>query len=207
MDRDEYWEINQICTVEKRNFLTLSEFYPTEALTHVWSVKNGKPTEQSISKTGDNLTLWNEYYVSLDCSAYDSFTDDIGLSIGHTFKPYYFYWDENAEGFKEFGGLSINESQFSELDGGTEILALIKSKNYLVTDIFYRENFLFNINFTFNGNNENVTLWYDPQSARVSFDSAFANADGSLNLSKASREGINKAAIAPDIAVYPKSLP
>lgn len=65
-------------------------------------------------------------------SAYDACSD----GTGHTWKLYYFYFDEQIQDFREYGGVEITQEQFSAFAGGADVLEKIAAENGIVTSIY-----------------------------------------------------------------------
>jgi len=113
--------------------------------------------------------------------------DMMSDGTGRTVKPYWLYYDN---GFHEYGGIEITQSQLLEFDGADNILKQIKVDDGVIKNILYRENHIININYQImEGMNRYISLKYDDMSVSV-----LQTDDGS---------GVYLAALLPDIATYP----
>jgi Antirepressor regulating drug resistance, predicted signal transduction N-terminal membrane component len=174
-------------------------FYLEEAsggsgsLSHVWSVKKGRPYE--LEHAGQML----EYAGNLQFYTYPSAFDLKPDGTGHTWKRYYLYFDETTGTFKEYGGISISKADLLKRKGASEILDDIRNKGYKITDIFYRENGIININYNDGTYNLNITLTIKNKSVSLDEQSSIENPNYDQG-------GIYKNAIFKDIATYPKNF-
>ncbi len=118
-------------------FYTIELSFGTVSYSGIYGVKDGKWYEDdfsekvsSIKQTGVNS------FTGIDEGHYDAFYDENGNEAGgHTFKPYYFYYDG---GFKEYGGIEITREEFLELDGADAILYTLESRGAEIKNIIYR---------------------------------------------------------------------
>ena len=124
-----------------------------------------------------------EFYMYL--SAFDIMTD----GTGHTYKPYYFFLDDDLV-MKEYGGIEISEQDLRMFKGADEILAEREGKGYRLINIIYRANHIININFRDGSRNRYVTVRYDDDSV------TFIEED----------DGHYEPAGNPSIAVYPEGF-
>ena len=189
-EKSGYLIANQIYTFGTHKFVILSEWYQTGDLAYIYGVKNGKPYKSDISKHGGEFTQTDNINFTMVHSTYDAVFMD-GIEIGHTWKEYYFYWDESSESFKEYGGIKITETQLLKCGGAQSIIDEIKSSGNIIGDIFYRANNIINVNYSYDGNNLNAVLLLE---------------NGAVT-QKYIQEGVYSAALIPDVAVYPKSFP
>lgn len=200
-EMNSYWEINEVYVFGTHKFVVLSEYVTTGDVARVWGVRNGRPEEQSISGIGGNFSKIDDKNLTLTHSTYDSSLD----GTGHTWKPYYFYWDENSLCFKEYGGIRISEAQLAKIDNATAILNAIKQdESGKITEIYYRGNDIININYIFtneNGTwNANTTLICDNGKLQKPINTETGE-DNSLN------GGIYQAEMNARIATYPDRFP
>ncbi|MEG2204727.1 MAG: hypothetical protein RRY21_06165, partial [Oscillospiraceae bacterium] len=64
-------------------------------------------------------------------SAYDGFDD----GTGHTWKPYWFYWDD---GLREYGGIEMTPEQLAGFEGGQAALDAVAAEQGVVKSLYYR---------------------------------------------------------------------
>ncbi len=94
---------------------------------------------------GDQTAPWaGDSFISVH-STYDSEYDkDVGVTLGHTWKPYYFYFKDGK--IFEHNGKKITSSRFSRYVNAENILKKYK-KMGKVKSILYRSNGLIHINY------------------------------------------------------------
>ncbi len=225
----EVWYINDSKALRLETGLSFSEDNPTDttflwtydnitifkcedvpggssSISYAWYVKDGKPFP--LANSGMNLTyLGNGQFITIE-EAFDSVITD-GTSAGHTYKPYYLYWE--GDKLKEYGGIKITQQELLKQKGAKAILDVIKNSGYTIDDIYSRENNIININYHTgdknNGRFDNVTLRYDKKTyVPILVSSSAGNSQtahfNKSNLSKFSYGGIYKAALFPNIATY-----
>ena len=115
------------------------------------------------------LTKFDDYTLCVTVDRYNSTTfGDDRTGPGHTWIPYYFYWDENSAAFREYGGIDVTEESFANVKGSADILDFISGNGYEIREIFYRENGVVNLNVYKDGfddpsarENYIITLLYD----------------------------------------------
>lgn len=131
------------------------EWYGGSAsVSKVWRVDSGAPVQVDISglnsfRHGEG----NEYYATLD--AFDGSSD----GTGHTWKRYYFYY-ENGQLY-EYGGIYISMEELLEFDGAQAIIDAAYNEGREIDNIIYRGNGIININTHKGQSNGNMTLRYD----------------------------------------------
>ena len=201
-----YWEINKTYTFGTREVVVLSKFFQTGSSALVWAVKNGKPYEESgISHRGGTFTRLDGNDFALQHDTYDASFD----GTGHTYKWYWFYWDEQTDSFKEYGGREIEYEQFSKCKGAEAVLNAIDEADCAVREIYYRANGIININYVnyeFESN-YNVTLQLKGDTVTLQ---SFADGAASFStdrLALSNQDGVYAAALTHDIATYPEELP
>lgn len=131
--------------------------------TELWTVRDGKPVNESelfhgyqVVYRGENER--NEFEVWVD--AYDMTCEKGGFSsgedmwTGHTYKPYFWYYDSDADQIRKYGGKSISKEDFAKLSG-TNIPEEIEAEGYTVGEIIRWDNDIVTINYHYE------TLWED----------------------------------------------
>ncbi|MCL2298938.1 MAG: hypothetical protein FWC27_02175 [Firmicutes bacterium] len=175
-------------TFGQHKFAVLDEYRTTGGYVHVWGVHGGKPRLESISGVGGGFTQLDGNNFTLYHSTYDIDETD-GVSTGHTWKNYWFLWD--GENFREHGGVPLAEKELRKLGGAAEVLDGIDG---VVGEIFYRGSCgVVNVNYTVPGREGSVTNHYVTLQLK----------DGRAAMLEEG-EGRYQAALAPEIAVYPK---
>ena len=103
-----------------------------------WIFKSGKA--KKVSVPGNTIAYSGKNKFVCIKEAFDLCSD----GTGHTYNPYYFYW--NGSKLIEYGGLKISQKQLKKVSGGTKILNEIK-KEGTVKNIYYRSNKVINVNY------------------------------------------------------------
>jgi hypothetical protein len=146
-----------------RRFALFNEAYVTALVSHIYYVDGNKPVESAISGIGDFYVGGDPTEINMTLSAYDNFCDftegdeSSYMWTGHTWKPYYFHYDESSKDYKEYGAVSISEDELAEIVG-TDLASEIKAEGYQVDNIYKRENGLVNVNYSKVVNNDDGTL-------------------------------------------------
>ena len=195
-DYDNNYQFIQKYEYKDNKFVVVKEWYTTGDLAYFWYVKNGQYVYDS--KASGKLCFFSpdgDYEWFTGChSTYDSTTS----GSGHTWKPYYYYFDN---GLKEYGGISITESQLAQITNGESVVAEVK-KHGAISSIIARGNGIVNINYTSGGYNKNLTLLYCDNTINYVNLNYYSN-DAFEN---AVDSGVYKTAYIPEIAVYPDKI-
>ena len=201
-----YYDISRIYTFGTHAVVTLSKFYQTGDLALVWAVKDGKPYEETgISSKGGT-------FARLDANDFAMWHDTYDLSFdgtGHTYKWYWFYWDEQSASFKEYGGRVIEYGQFLKCKGAQAVLDAIDAADCAVREIFYRDNGIININYVDyeDETNHNATLRLKGDTVTLQAAQAGVAGEATDSLEDSDQGGVYAKALLPDIAAYPSKLP
>lgn len=193
-----------ILDLEESKFFVINKYFTTGNISYVFGIKNRKPYQPSISGKGMSL---GKTGVDNDIIMLHS-TYDIYNNTGHTWKPYYFFWDGD---FKEYGGIEITENDLLKCNGAKEILGIISNKGYSIKNIIYRNNDIININcFDSEYSNINISLKLMGNNIRLInaerdfkdyhfFDANFVN--------NMFYNGTYQTYLIPEIVVYPTKFP
>ena len=194
-----YWSTPDVFLFGNYSFVTFEEFYGTAGTnTHIWGVQNGEPYQPNISGKIRGLSF-NEF------NEIEGIDDEFDASkcgdepmTGHTWKPYYFYFDGKT--FREYGGIIISENDLLKIKGTNIILDKIHNSSYSISSILYRENGVININIFLE---EDACITYRNINLRCSEDgyTIIPYSNDSYDL------GIYKIASIPAIATYPEKFP
>lgn len=125
---------------------------------------------------------------------------------GHGFLYYWYFWDESAERFREFGAIPITREQLSEFNGAAGILDMIEQENGQITEILYRANHIININYGVEAEEGTIsrhtyTLQYDNDSVSI-----LPECSGTYFNDQLTNGGTYQNASIPEIAVYPEEF-
>jgi len=186
-----YWGLINVYAFGKNKFAVLNHYATTGGLVNIWGVKNGKPHREKISGIGGGFTQLDGNSFTLYHSTYD-FDETGGVSTGHTWKNYWFFWDGRA--FHEYGGVNITEAQLRKCDGAAEVLDAIVEKGETIGGIFYRGNGIINVNHS-----------KRHESGRSNYFTTLLLHGTSVTVVETEDPGgFYLPALAPGIAVYPK---
>ncbi len=146
-----------------KTFYMIDECYVTARPTHVWEVVDGRPVENAISRMG-NLVDSGDLQFTVTIDAYDGFAD----GTGHTWKPYYFYYDELKDCFTAYGEEEISIDVFADACGfnlyqemaaeGCEIINCIRRDNGIWTVNYKVDDRYDNVNWN-NNTGEFIDVW------------------------------------------------
>ena len=167
----------------------------------MFAVVDGKITEVTVSYGFRGGYLENEdlYGIALSFDTMGRNTD----GFGHTYKQYYFYWDENSQSFKEYGAIEITQDQFLKCKGAKEILDEAKNKGYVINDILYRGNGIININYVIDDYDlDNINLMLESDGSLTVLHDGYSGIDGNNGFG-----GNYELAACPEIAIYPYKFP
>lgn len=190
-DERDYWGLISVYAFGKSKFAVLNQYATTGGYVSVWGVHGGKPRQESVSGAGGGFTQLDDSNFTLWHSTYDMMFDaEFGTGIGHTWKNYWFFWD--GQRFHEYGGVPLAEAELRKLGGAAEVLGGIEGA---IGDIFYRgTNGIINVNYTVTQGEGDVSNYYVTLQLK----------DGKVTVLEED-SGVYQAALAPDIAVYPKT--
>lgn len=195
-----YWTSPRAFSVDNRTFVVFEEFYTTGSLTYLWGVLNEKPYQPNISGKGNGLYINEFNEIEITDSVYDcAFDKNLGFSIGHTWKKYYFYFDGNS--FREYGGIIINVDDLLRIPGVDLIVDEIYNNLCIIDSIYYRNNGIININISKEDDSSinyyNITLRYNGEKWKFVQSEFEKNYDGGIYLKE----------LIPSSATYPDKYP
>lgn len=145
-DEKNFTNVFQLFDFGNRKYVGLSEWYVTARVTYLYTVKDGEAVEDNMSGVGD-MAISESSEVSVLLSAYDSIYDpEMDGYIGHSWKPYYFYYDENTDAIVEYIGKEITEEDAVKICG-ENIIEEIEKEGYTIGKIYSRPNGILNINY------------------------------------------------------------
>lgn len=128
-----------------KKFAFFDEYYVSEAISHVFEIKNGKPVETNISMIGD-VFVSEDGEVTITYSAYNGMYDKtMGFMIGHTWLPYYFYYDKDKGEFVENAGRALKYDEVNDCCG-FDLMGQITDDENLFYNAFIRTNGILTIN-------------------------------------------------------------
>ncbi|MDR0884346.1 MAG: hypothetical protein LBN05_07070 [Oscillospiraceae bacterium] len=204
IDDDNSWQQNEVLTFGTHSFLMMRSGSYAHWGYPMWGVKNGQAFSLNFPEGGGYFDKVDNKNLNIIHSTWDVLYDvKTKEGAGHTWKPYYLYWDTSSASFKEYGGIPLTVEQLRKAKGADAILAQMEERGEVVGDIYYRANGIINVNFHEPGKGKlsrsHVTLRLKGNTVTVVH---FAE-----DAPRIWQEGIYFAALLPDIATYPKALP
>ena len=163
-----------------------------------YGIINGEPMQYNISDVEGGFKV-TENFITLTVDAFDSYCDEnFDWEGGHTWKPYYFFWNDGLNSFSEYGGIEITLEQLSKIKDVSRLMNKYYEDDYSLINIIYRANKIININFRKSVtellySHVNVTLYIQNDSIYLSNEEILEE-----------NAGYYLTAINPKIAVYPE---
>lgn len=182
-----------------RKYVLFDDAFATGVQTHAFEVNGDKASETLFSGSGEVADQDDKDRFRIVDSSYDAIFDpEIGDTIGHTWKSYYFYYDEAADSVREFGGKEITAEAAEKISGRDLVSECLKEGDE-VESIYHRANGLTNINYARTDENGYV------EHLHRTWDSVKGIYIDDLNEpSDEENAGTYRPALCPDIADYPK---
>lgn len=204
-----YFYYPQTYLMEKDIFLALEQYFTTGSVTHLWGVKDGKPFQPQLTDKGNGLSINNYNEIELIDSTYDAMKQidddwkvlpDDEIWTGHTYKPYYYYW--NGENFREYGAIEISAEQLLSMKGASVLTDYINEEGATINEIYYRLNNTIQINYQTEVHDDKFK-----QTETHYFYISFRYNGGTVDFDDCEiGEGNYLKALNPSIAVYPDTF-
>lgn len=123
-----------------------TDFCFTANISEIWTVEDGKPVESEFSRMGQVVYRGgDEFEIWMD--AYDNIYEKADeMWIGHTYKPYFYYYNYSSNRIEAYRGEEISGETFEEISG-TNFLEEIEAEGYTVGTIILWENDIVTINY------------------------------------------------------------
>ncbi len=181
-------------------YVMFDEMYATALVTYVWTVSDGEAAEAPFSALGEVITDTSDgedQFRIMDSSYDGMFNPETSSYMGHTWKHYYFFYNDQDDKVYEYGGTEINRENVVFLCGRDLVGELIPERDQ-ITGIFCRGNGLIVINYEHiaDGCAMNYHYIYD-------FTKGYFVDDMGLETGEEPLDGICKEALCPEIANYP----
>ncbi len=193
---------DRLMVLGNTKYVMFDEIYGTGALTDVWYVSEGKASAAEFSGVGEVI---HDDYDAEGCfrirdSSYDfMFDPEVNGTLGHTWKNYYFYYDEADGLIHEFGGVEIDAKKAQELSGKDLVKELIPAEAD-VDSIYYRDNKQIIINYE--NKEDGYTYFYH---FIYELEKGCLIDDFSEETEKEPLGGTCLKALCPEMAVYPEA--
>lgn len=136
------WLEPEIVTSGDNTFIKLEKLYLSQRESVYFLLENSTPVYvetygiQGLYPDGDNG----------DFTGYHSTYDSYSNGVGHTWKPYWFYYKDKE--FHEYVGTEITVDELLKYDGAQTVLDEIKVEGGKVIHILKRENGIINIDYS-----------------------------------------------------------
>ena len=170
------------------------------SVSFLWTVRDGEPVQSSISGLGVVRTGTTEGELVLEIPVFDGAYSEVTDGwYGHTYKPYWFYFDEWTGDFREYGGIEISKDTVIQLSG-MDLISAIENKGYEPGAAYYRRNGMLTINYQYrDGDLRNGHIIYSIK------DNAFITdwQERVETWTESGDGGWYKASIKPEICVFP----
>ena len=190
----------RIMVMGDSKYALIDEMYATAIVTHVFTVSDKSAVEAPFSAKGELITgLDEDEAFRIMDSSYDMMYDDeIGGAIGHTWKHYYFFYDNESDKIYEYGGTDISRED-AEYVCGRDLIGELIAPSDKVEGMFLRGNGLLVLNYTHpvDGGFENHHYIYDILHGKFVDDCRD-------ECGEEPQDGICLAALCPDIAYFPE---
>lgn len=133
----------------------------TANISVIWTVEDGEPVEISESLLRGQVVYRDAYpreEFEIWVDAYDIFCEkdyfgkDDHMWTGHTWKPYFYYYNYGDDRLEPYEGEEITPEEFKELSK-TNIIEEIEAEGYTVGEIIHWENDIVTINYHY------IELW------------------------------------------------
>ena len=159
---NDFWYINGRIKAGDKKYIHVNTYAATGGITHIYGVEDGKSYEVNISGIG---TLGDIDYMEnkkglFDLVLYDHQYDAIyedDMFLGHTVKPYYFYYDDSDDTFKEYEAKEVSEYELMK-ECKIDLANEVTDRGYKVLDCIIRENGIATVNYM---HREGMALAFD----------------------------------------------
>lgn len=205
LPQSEIWEdTGALLDFDQRQYFCINEHYTTGMNTELWTVRNGKLTEENVSRCGALFKSDNKGY-EIVTSEYDNMYDrDMQGTLGHTWKHYYCDYDKDADAFIEYAGSEIDITDVDAICDEDIVSRLFEEDKYLM-NAYLRGNGIINVNYLSVGD-------YDVEFSNANYNyekGCFVEANDyeEGDLAKANYGGIYYAACTGADQIFPEDPP
>lgn len=186
----------------KQKAIAFSLYSATCNIDEVYGVVDGEPMKYNIPDVNGYFQV-TDRFITLTVDAYDGTCDENYNWEGiHTWKPYYFFWNDSLKSFSEYGGIEITLEQLSKVKDVSRLMNQYYEDGYDLVNIIYRANKIVNINFKKKDSinwEGNVVYSHVYVTLYIQNDSIYLSNEEILE----ERGGYYLTAVKPEIAVYP----
>ncbi len=206
--REEYYYLcPEVLTIAGERFQKFEALYASDSQSYLYQVTEDG-AKNILPGIVQGISVLENGIIEAWQSAYDISSD----GTGHTWKPYYFYYED---GLKEYGGIEIDEELFRQYANADNILDPIYAAGGRVTEILYFLNNRFYVNYQLPsdfGMDAQLNYYIEvcPDETAPFYVTAVPNGTeegidwtGMIELGAYCREGVYQSALFPEIAGYP----
>lgn len=184
-----------------KKYVLFDEIYATSLLTYVWTVSDGRAKETPFSALGELVIdpSDGEGRFRIMDSSYDCmYNPETDSWLGHTWKQYYFFYNDETGEVMEYAGTEIPEENVAFLCGKDLVEELVPRRD-VVSSIFCRGNGLIVINYEHIA--DGCVMYYH---YIYDFSEGHYVDDNGVETGMQPLDGICKEALCPKIASYPE---
>ena len=188
-------------TLGDTEYILFTDYFVSESYTYVYYVKDSKVEEASFSSLGyvapdekdsDKFTITD--------SCYDMMWDaELNFPMGHTWKKYYFFYDNESGNICEYAGTTIDAATANFWSEDVVVNDLVPSGS-TVDNIFMRGNGLIVINFETTDDIGNINYYHYIYSTEKE---SFVN-DNGMETEDITLAGTYLNCLCPQLASYPE---
>ena len=134
----------------------------TANISELWTVVNGEPIESKQSQIGQVIYRGgSDFEIWLDAYDHVYWTED-DMWIGHTYKPYFYYYNWDTDEVERYAGEIISRKQLEKICG-FDMAAEIEAEGYEVSTIIKWDNGIVTVNYTIPEDEEDAipTIYYE----------------------------------------------
>lgn len=135
----------RVLTLEDKLFLAIDEAFVSETVSKVYAVYEDEP---QCVMSGFGYFFVQDGSAVVNISDYDMYVEQNGFATGHTWKNYYFWYDDENRCFYEYTAKQITEEEFLAFQGTASLLEELKKRYGADTqfEFLYRENGVLHVN-------------------------------------------------------------
>lgn len=197
-----WWTVDGFMNFDGRKYAYETMYFVTGGLSYGWSVYDGVAKEMEINGIG-SFQVNDNGEIKITNDVYDTtFDSEMGFMIGHSWKPYYFFYDKERDRICERGGSYIDKSDIDAVSG-INMTSLIEAGGHEITYAFVRDNGILTVNYRDVDDNGDIyfgNVNYDINTGK--YLNAWGEGEGDMESSN--YEGIYLSTLSGIEATYPE---